>query len=518
MRITDLSLREKVLQTAIVRVDNKNFYPEKVGGIFIGGAIIDEPDESIELEKTKEASIRYKEHADIPILVCSDFENGCGRMIPGLSVFPMLMGLGATNDEKLAYDYGKATALEARSIGANWSFTPICDLNIEKRCPIINVRGLTDDAEYAVKMLRQVVRGMQENGLAACAKHFPGDGLDWRDSHMVTTSNPLSVKEWWETSGKVFEQMIKENIYSVMIGHANFPAYQKETFENGFKLPASLSAELMTNLLKKEMGFQGVVVTDALDMGGCLGFYDSPERTEIESFKAGADMVLWPTKKYVDNMIKAVENGYISMERLDDAVTRILDMKEKMGLFKETSPLLELSEKDKEYVKSVQRNVAEKSITLIRDKAGFFPLSPQKTPNIAVVPITHYDPAFKQAELLVSELQAKGFNVSYFPIGIEEEQAEACDVIIYALFSRSHQPIGFMDFMKNEAIKVAAHNKYGQKKNLIVSFGSPYFDGQYYERALTYVNAYSMVAPSVKAFVKAAIGEIEFSTFSPVKL
>lgn len=518
MKITDLSLKEKVLQTSVVRVDNETFYPEKVGGIYLGGSVIDDLG-NFEGVKTKETSIKYKEHADIPMLICSDFEMGCGVCIPGLTELPMLMGLGAANDERLAYDYGKATAMEAVSIGANWNFAPVCDLSIHPR-NLTNVRCVSDEEELTIKIVRQVIKGMQENGLAACLKHFPGDGLDWRDSHMLTTSNTLSLKEWWKISGRVFMEMIREGAYSVMIGHNNFPAYQKEVFENGFKLPASLSKEVITNLLKGEMNFQGVVVTDALAMGGCLGYYESKERTEIESFKAGADMMLWPTENYVNNMMEAVENGYVSMERLDDAVTRILNMKEKLGLFHETSYVQELTHKEKIFVKTVQKEASEKSLTLIRDEAGFFPLTPEKKQRIAVVPIARFAPFFKLGEHLASELREKGLDVSYFGTeeGITEKETEDYDVIIYALFGRPHRPIGFLDYVGKEAVKVAAHNQYAQKKSMIVSFCSPYYERQYYERALTYVNAYSSNTSVVEAFVRAATGEIEFSGASPVKL
>lgn len=183
----------------------------------------------------------------------------------------------------------------------------MCDLNINKRNPLVNVRGLTDDVNLAIKLLPQVIKGMQDNGLAACAKHFPGDGLDYRDQHIVTTNNTLSFDEWKKKSGKVFEEVIKSGVYSVMSGHITLPSYQKEIFDNGMKLPATLSHELIENLLKKEMGFDGVVVTDALGMGGFNGWYKTMDISQIESFKAGCDMMLWPSENYVKNMTEATK-------------------------------------------------------------------------------------------------------------------------------------------------------------------------------------------------------------------
>lgn len=521
MKVTDLSLREKILQTVIIKVDRERFVPEQVGAAFFFGEIITEADE-MGLAQARETLAQYIDHAKIPILIASDFENGCGSMLKGLTPLPYLMGLGATDSEKIAYDYGKATALEARFVGANWSFSPVSDLNLNKRNPLVNVRGIGDDPAHAVRLLRQVVRGMQENGLAACAKHFPGDGVDYRDQHIVTTNNSLPFEEWKKLSGRVFRELIEEDVYSIMAGHIGLSDYQRETFGKGLKLPATLSHELITDLLKREMGYQGVVVTDALEMGGFMGWYKSRRQTEIESFRAGCDMMLWPNPQYVEDMVSAVENGYISMERLDDAVGRILHMKEKLGLFHKDDHAIDLTGEELEFVKKTQKETAEHSVTLLWDEGGFFPMSPEKQKKIAVLPVTHHEPAFAEAKLLCEEFRARGFVVDYYRELLSdkenEKMAKEHDLILYALFSRPFRPIGFCDFMGDEAWKVAGCCKYGAEKTMAVSFGSPYFGNQYFERAAAYVNAYSMLAPNVKAFVRAATGEIPFGTFSPVAL
>ncbi len=513
----NLSLRDKILQTVVIKVDKDRFDSRQVGAAFFFGEIITEADE-MGLEVARNTLAQYIDNANIPPLITSDFENGCGSMLKGLTPLPYLMSLGAANCEETAYLYGKATALEARSVGANWSFSPVSDLNINPRNPLVNVRGLTDDPELASRILKQVVRGMQENGLGACAKHFPGDGLDYRDQHLVTTNNTLSMEDWKRLSGKVFQDLIDDGVYSIMAGHITLPAYQKEVFETGMKLPATLSHELITDLLKNEMGFKGVVVTDALGMGGFNGWYKTKQIAEVEAFKAGCDMMLWPTEQYVDNMVEAVENGYISMERLDDAVDRILTMKEKLGLFGEDNHAIKLTEEEKAVVKKAQVDTAEKSITLIKDKEGFFPLSTNKLKKIAVIPITHHIPAFEEAELLCKRLNERGFEVTYYKEGIEDKDVDNYDLVLYALFSRPFRPIGFLDFHSSEAQKVLRSLQCGVDKTMVVSFGSPYFGNQYFERALTYVNAYSMLAPSVEAFVKAAMGDIPFTDYSPVKL
>ncbi|MBE6561665.1 MAG: glycoside hydrolase family 3 protein [Ruminococcaceae bacterium] len=374
-------------------------------------------------------------------------------------------------------------------------------------------------------MLKAVVRGMQDGGIAACAKHFPGDGLDYRDQHRVTTTNSLSVEEWKRLSGRVFREMIEDGVYTIMAGHINFPAYQKELLD-GFPPPATLSRELITDLLKGELGFEGVVVTDALGMGGFLGYYEDDCQALIECFRAGCDMMLWPKKGYFEAMKAAVESGYIPMERLDDAVNRILALKEKLGLFQSDNAPVILSDEEKAYVRDVARRVGEKSITLLRDTAGNFPLTPERCPKIAVVAASHWPAAYAEAELLCEELRARGFDVDYYdrPTVFAKNRAVSCakmdsyDRIIYAIFSRVFRPSGPEDFYGEECAKIKVALSHAVDKTIAVSFGSPYYMDEYFARGKTCVNAYSFVSASVKAFVRAACGETEFTGTSPVNI
>jgi len=526
MKASDLTLEQKIRQTIIVRVNGKEYVPYDVGGVFFGGEIITQPDE-IGVEGARQLIKKYIDNADIPILATSDFENGCGGMLKGLTPFPYLMSLGAANDPELAYEYGKATAMEARSVGANWSLSPVSDLNINPWNPLVCERAVGDNPDHTIPILKNVVRGMQEGGIAACAKHFPGDGLDYRDQHRVTTTNSLSFEDWKRLSGRVFQELIDDGIYTIMPGHINLPSYQKERFEGKFALPATLSYELITKLLKEEMGFEGVVVTDALGMGGFVGYYENTGDALVECFKAGCDMMLWPDSCYFDAMKRAIETGYVSMERLDDAVNRILKLKEKLGLFSGDNQPVILSDEEKAYVRDVNRRVAEKSITLVRDDAGNFPMSPDKCKKIAVVAASHYPDAFRQAELLCEELRSRGFDVDYYdqpneifkkPGMTRHEVMDSYDRIIYATFSRVYRPSGPEDFYGEMCIMIKLALSHAVDKSIVVSFGSPYFIDEYFQRAKTCVNAYSFVSSSVKAFVRAATGECAFEGISPVKL
>lgn len=523
---SEMSLRDKINQTIVIKMERDKKIDFCPGAAFFFGQIITEADEA-GLEELRGYVRDFLAGCDIPPLITSDFENGCGSMVKGLMPLPYMMGLGAAGDPQLAYDYGKVTALEARVIGANWTFSPVCDLNINRRNPLVNNRAMTDDEKLACKMLPQVISGMQENGLVACAKHFPGDGVDYRDQHITTTENSLTMEEWYRTFGALYKELIEAGVQTIMAGHIALPDYPQKMDERfGLPLPATLNRDLITGLLKQKLGFDGVVVTDALNMGGFHGWFDTHEQAEIEAFKAGCDMLLWPSEHYADNLERALLSGEVPMERLDDAVERILRVKCNAGLFDgDYQRFCELTKNDQRFIAEVQQTCAEKSITLVRDRAGHFPLSPEKTKKIGVVVVTEHEPAKAEALALKEELEQRGFLVDYFdenklPAARRRELYENNDLVLYALFSRPFRPIGFLDYTRDQAWTLAGAftQDHAADKNVFVSFGSPYFGDQYLARAQTYINAYSMLDCTVRGFVRAACGEIPFAGVSPVKL
>lgn len=524
MKITDLSLEDKILQTEIIRIKKGEFNPEKAGAAFFFGEIIEDAEDT-SFEKAKSFLQEFKDNADIPLLICGDFESGCGMVLKGRTCLPMLMGLGATDSEKMAYDFGKITALEARTIGADWTFCPVVDLaRYNKQTHQLfgdDIRLIGDRPERAIPLLRQIVRGMQENGLGACLKHFPGPSSDGYDAHCVASAHAATKREWWKMQGRVYKELIADSgVYSVMVGHESLPAFEKEKTQYGsFRLPATLSHELVTDLLKGELDFRGVVVTDAFGMGATRGWFPSERRTHIESFRAGNDMILWPSEHYVEDMKEAVENGYVSMERLDDAVSRILDMKEKMGMFHRDDHPLILNDEQREYIKQAAREMTEHSITLLRDDAGHFPMSPEKTRKIAIVGVAQFDVGFKVGDKLADAFREKGFDVTYYRDDdyiTTEAEFDQYDLVIYALFSRPHRPQGFVKFQGRQPDKIKMSMCCGGRKTVAVSFGSPMFMDHYFTRVPTCVNAYSIIEPSARAFVRAACGEIPFGTYSPI--
>jgi len=479
-------------------------------------------------EKIRMYTDMANRYTKIPTIIVADVEFGPGENMPDLPIITNVMSWGACDDPALIEQAAELSAKICRLHGIHWTLSPVVDLNINFNNPLVNIRSASDDPKQMVKIMGAFLRGIQRNGyMAATLKHFPGDGMDYRDQHITTTYNDCELDDWRATYGKVFSEMINAGVDSVMAGHIGLPAYTKEISER-FKmpLPATLSKELITDLLKGEMGFDGIVVTDALGMGGFAGWYPTNTQAEIESFKAGCDMMLWPTKEYADALEAAILSGDVPMSRLDDAVTRILRVKEKRGLFDPDRKLFrEISEEEVSFIKSFQKRCSEKGITLVRNRLDHFPLDVNKTKKIGIVVISEYKPALEEAKALKTEFEARGFEVDYNETGkISEQEAKRIfdenDIVIYATFSRPFRPVGFIDYTAERAMRL--RTSYSQPnyvdKLAVVSFGSPYFGDQYFEKAQTYVNAYSMLECSVKAFVRAACGEIDFEGVSPVKL
>ncbi len=235
--------------------------------------------------------------------------------------------VAATDDEQMAYHLGDICGKEGAAVGCNWSFAPIIDIDYNFRNPITNTRTFGSDPERVRKMGVQYVKAVQKWGVAASIKHFPGDGVDERDQHLVTSINSLSCEEWDATYGIIYKACIDEGAMSVMVGHIMQPEYSKK-LNPGIKdediLPATLSYELTTKLLKEQLGFKGLVVSDAATMAGMM--IPMPRSEQVPAvINAGCDMFLFARNLEEDFefMSKAVKNGTLSKARLDEAVTKI---------------------------------------------------------------------------------------------------------------------------------------------------------------------------------------------------
>lgn len=527
-----LTIREKVGQTAVVLLNFELNYQNNqesvrtvlqkypVGAMFMGNWLIPGGYDSAQLYIRKKIK-EYSENSKIPILFQEDYESGLGHNVAGMSRLPNMMAVGAANSTELAFQYGNTISSEARSLGFNWLLHPVVDLNYNYLSSLVSTRCMSDDPDKTIKLVSQQMRAMQTNGVAATIKHFPGDGVDFRDQHTVTTINSFDREKWDQTFGKVYKALIDSGAASVMIGHISLPAYQSPN-QDGTYMPATLSKELITGLLKNKLGFTGVVVSDAMNMGGVAGYYHSPLETQIQAFLAGCDMILWPTSDYIDTLEARIIRKEIPIERLNDAVSRIWEMKKRFGLFSKDYQMFTDPGNSQEKGIVLSEKIANSSITLVRDVNNQFPLKQTSSKTILWNIIgSKYNPEeqVKKYQPAIQELEKRGFlvetriNAPFF--GADTIALNKFDKIIYAFDNNAS---GTVMLYEDRIHSIWLAQVMPKHKLISISFGTPYYHNIYLPNINTCVNAYNSNDITQIAVIRAITGEIEFKGSSPVNL
>ena len=373
----------------------------------------------------------YQKYSKIPLLIAANIEaGGNGACKDGTNV-GCEVKVAATGDAKDAYRLGYIGAVEAKAIGCNWAFTPIVDLSLNWRNPIISTRTWGSRVETVIACGRECLRGIHDGGLAATAKHFPGDGVDERDHHYSSTVNTMSVEEWDETFGRIYSEMSAGGVEAVMAGHIMLPSYQKKLnpeMKEDEILPASLCKELLTGLLREKLGFNGLIVTDASHM---VGFSSRMSRRDAlaAAINAGCDMILFfnDVEEDLSYLREAVSDGRLSMERIDEAVTRILALKASQGLHRPVCLSEDgLSAVGCEEHRAAAAEISRKAVTLAKQVGETpLPITVEKYRRIMIVPVHTPTPEFakfvgavsgaaKIAEDLRDRLVGLGFEAELF--------------------------------------------------------------------------------------------------------
>jgi beta-N-acetylhexosaminidase len=322
---------------------------------------------------------------DVPPVWVADLECGAGRAVTGLTVFPDLMALGANDSEDLAYEVGKASALEGRSVGINWTFSPCVDVAEVPDSPVVSTRSAGRSIERVIKTARGYLRGLQDHGMVATLKHFPGDGYATFDQHLTTVNIPLEMDEWWRGPGRIYRELIDTGVKAIMAGHIALPAFDERDASLGLYPPATLSRRLLTDLLRGELGFAGLLVSDAMNMGGVVGFMN-PFECYARFLEAGGDVVLFPrvaTARFYPEMERLVANGTLSEDTLYDRAARMLAFKEELGLLPGTVARQEpMFEFDAAAHAALAQRVSDGAVALVRDRAGTLPVRLERTTRV----------------------------------------------------------------------------------------------------------------------------------------
>ena len=356
---------------------------------------------------------RLQAGAELPLLIGSDLEGGTSIRLNGGTPLPPNMGVGAIGSDSAAYEVGRITALEGRAVGIHLAFAPVADVNNNPDNPIINTRAFGEDPATVGRLVAAEVRGLQEHGMLATAKHFPGHGDTGTDSHLAL---PVIGSDWRRLDSielVPFRAAIGAGVEVVMSAHIALPAIVP-----GELRPGTVAPGVLTGILRDSLGFRGMVVTDALNMAGVADAYGAA--AGVRAFLAGADLLLQPADPAaaIAAMEVALENGEYTIERLDRSVRRVLDAKRALGLFaRRTVPLDSIpAVVGGAAFQATAREMAARSIVMVKDVGGIVHGLRRARPSLGLVIYGEEDNR-TVGQALAGELRAQGFSVSALRLG-----------------------------------------------------------------------------------------------------
>jgi beta-N-acetylhexosaminidase len=457
----------------------------------------------------------------LPLLIGADFERGTAMRLDEGTSFPTAMAVAAAGNPKDAYAMGKITALEARAAGIQWIYAPDADVNSNPGNPIINTRSFGENPEKVSEFVTEFIRGVQENGGLATAKHFPGHGDTTADSHIdlpVVTADRARLEKLELVP---FRAAIAAGVGSIMTGHLNVPALEQDP-----NTPATLSSRVLTDLLRKQLGFQGLVVTDAMDMGGITVRY-APGDAAVRAFLAGADALLMPPvpDAAYEALLAAVRSGQISQERLDASVRRILEAKAHLSLQK--NRMVDVAALNETFGRvewqAESQEISDRGITLLRDTPHRLPLDGTK-PARALLVCLYADPEPYPGEDLERELRKRFDSVTTLRADTKFAKAEnlklpsldSYDIAILALFVRVSDRKGDVDVPADQFPLIQQIYKTG-KPVISVGLGSPYLIERS-PQAETWLSAFGISDVAQISVARALFGEIPIRGRLPVTI
>jgi beta-N-acetylhexosaminidase len=498
-----------------------------------------EPLEAAELTNSLQRDSRF------PLLFAADFERGLAMRLNGATEFPAAMAFGAAGDPELARRFGEITALESRAVGIQWNWFPDADVDSNPANPIINTRSFGEDPKQVGDMVAAYIDGAHQAGMLTTVKHFPGHGDTDTDSHLALARVNAGLDRLNSLEFVPFRKAIAAGVDSVMIGHLTVPALEPDA-----NRPASISSRVVTGLLREQLGFQGLIVTDALDMGALMHVFTGSDSaisgTEaVEAVRAGNDMVIIPADLdgAYNGLLTAVRHGEISEQRIDASVLRILRAKASVGL--DRNRFIDLAAVTREVSRpeslAVAAEVATRAITLVSDENHLLPLRMPSATDAAtasssgIVAIVFTDDARRteggRAFARQLRLRAPGASVFY----VDEENAAVRSPEVLAAISNSSTVIALAEAVPG-ARRTTANNKTGSvalnpaaaqlladvvekaaNRSIFIAFGNPY-TGDDLPGARTRLCTFSNSPASASSLAAALFGESAITGHLPITL
>lgn len=459
----------------ITDTDALNYYIGLVKNYHIGGFVI----RSENTYDTIKFNNRLQSEAKIPLLIANDYETGVGGRTSDGTEFISAMGVGATGNPKYAYEVGKITALESRALGINMLFAPCADVNTNPLNKIINIRSFGEDPVRVGRYIKNFVKGAQENGALATVKHFPGHGGVATDSHYELPTFSADINQLMQQDLIPFKEAINANAAAIMTAHIAFPNIAEE--EN---LPATLSWKILDELLREKLHFQGIVITDALAMKAVKENYFEG-KSIVRAIHAGVDILLVPQNLPLAYFAvkRAVQQGVISHERINQSVERILIWKSKLGLHKSVMVSGEFlaNQLSKPEFQSISEEISQNAVTVVRNTA--LPIKLDRNPKISVLSYSDRKYSDRNGLEFVSTLKQLSESVTHIQVnpGLCKNDFESLvknishsDFIINTFhFRRTKSP----DSLSISEFQTALLDSLSYKKDSVINifFGSPYY-------------------------------------------
>jgi beta-N-acetylhexosaminidase len=495
----------------------------------------------VDIEQTVKFVDGLQNAADLPLLIGIDQEGGIVNRLPYATVMPGNMALGAAASPELTYQAARIIGEELRALGINVNFAPVLDVNNNPDNPVIGVRSFGSDPDFVAQMGAAYIKGLHSAGIAATAKHFPGHGDTAIDSHLDLPSVPYNIERLRQIELKPFQEAMRQGVDMIMTAHVTFPAIDNTTVisqKDGQKinLPASLSPKVLTGLIREEMGYQGVIVTDALWQMKAINDNFSADTAALMAFKAGADLLLMPADldKAYKAILREVNAGSISQERLDESVRRILTLKVRRGIIavpdvNDEPVRIEMAQKiiGSQKHRLLEQSISERAVTLLRNEGDILPFQLQEGQRVLLLA-----PWQDRMDFMQSALQqivaAKKINVNVKGIVYEKQNnlddaakraIEEADYIVLATYSfdkATRTPGGYWG--ANYALAAVTYANISNKPLAAMAIRNPY-DISFLPDVRAFVAVYGKAdGPNIPAGIHVIFGQAKPEGKLPVQI